>query len=465
MKQEQTVPFPPAWRRTGSGWLTLQREAAWRAFEQAGWPAKTDEPWRGSDLSRFVAPAVAAPEVHDAGRPVRAARTVSPARPGGVVARRISAASGAVRLPEPFDDTVRIVLRDGVPVPPEHARSDTLPDARPDTMPASLPDVAGVRLAVLAESGDDDVVRAHFGRAVAAAKDAGADAFTLVNTAHFAGGLLVDVQQRATPIAIEILHNTTAPVAFPRVLVHVQAGANATVIERFVGAGATYAVTELAVHDDARLAHAAVCASDAGPDGAAHLHAVFGYQARGSRLHQANVSWGGASVRTNMNLHLAGAGAETEAVGLTLARGTQRVDDWTRIDHAVPDTTSRQDYRCILDGKARTRFAGNVLVRPGAQRTNATQENRNLVLSRGALAESLPQLEIHADDVKCSHGSTVGRLDDDALFFLRTRGIARDDAVTLLTKAFASNVTKTIAHDALRTVLEARLDAWFTEDA
>lgn len=421
MTQQTTATFPPAWRRTGSGWLAAKREEAWRAFEAGGWPAKTDEAWRGSELARFVSPALAGSAVLTGPQGARPA------------------------LPPRLDDTVRIVVRDGVP--------------------DELPSVEGVRLAVLGDAGDagdagDEVARVHFGRAAQAAGAAGRDAFTLINTAQFAGGLLVDVRPDAAPETLEIVHACTGTVSFPRVLVHVQRGATATVIERFVGVGATYAVTELDAHDGAQLRHTTIAEKD---PTAMHLHSVFGHEGRDVMVHQANLAWGGASVRSNVSLHLAGPGAQTEAVGLALARGKQRIDDWTRIDHAVPDTQSRQDYRCILDGKARTRFTGNVLVRHGAQRTAAEQENRNLVLSRGALAESTPQLEIHADDVKCSHGSTVGRLDDDALFFLRTRGIPRADAVTLLTKAFASKVTKTLAPASLRALAEARLDAWFEE--
>jgi Fe-S cluster assembly protein SufD len=145
--------------------------------------------------------------------------------------------------------------------------------------------------------------------------------------------------------------------------------------------------------------------------------------ARSGRLVQNNVSLGSALARTDISAALDGEGAETALNGLFLGRGAQHLDNHTTIDHAKPHTSSRELYKGIMDGASRGVFHGTILVRPDAQKTDAIQTNKNLLLSREALVNSTPALQIFADDVKCKHGSTTGQLDETALFYLRARGI------------------------------------------
>jgi Fe-S cluster assembly protein SufD len=161
--------------------------------------------------------------------------------------------------------------------------------------------------------------------------------------------------------------------------------------------------------------------------------------------------------RTDISVVLDGAGAECSLNGLFVGGGTQHLDTHTMIDHAKPHGSSRELYKGILDGRARGVFHGTILVRKDAQKTDAIQTNKNLLLSKEALVNSTPALEIFADDVKCKHGSTIGQLDATAMFYLRSRGIGEDDARAILTWAFAEDVVRRIRVPQIRAGVEAAL--------
>jgi Fe-S cluster assembly protein SufD len=166
------------------------------------------------------------------------------------------------------------------------------------------------------------------------------------------------------------------------------------------------------------------------------------------------VALGAALSRTEIRVELAGEGADCSLYGLYVVGGNGHVDHHTIIDHAVARTSSRELYKGVLDDGARGVFTGKVIVRKGAQQISAEQTNNNLLLAQGAIVETRPQLEIYADDVKCSHGATIGRLDEDALFYMRQRGIEREQARSLLTYAFGSEVLARIGDERLRRSLE-----------
>ncbi len=170
---------------------------------------------------------------------------------------------------------------------------------------------------------------------------------------------------------------------------------------------------------------------------------------RDARLTTHTVTLGGALVRNDLAVEFAGEGADCTANGLFVGGDQQLIDNHTLVDHAVPLGTSRELYKGILSGSAKGVFRGRVIVRPDAQRTNAQQSNPNLLLSDAAEINTKPQLEIHADDVKCCHGSAIGRLDEDALFYLRTRGIGELRAREMLSRGFASEVTRAISIEPL----------------
>ena len=180
-------------------------------------------------------------------------------------------------------------------------------------------------------------------------------------------------------------------------------------------------------------------------------------QARDSRLLSHSVSLGAALARNDISTALAAPGCDVTLDGLYLVGGRQHVDNHTRVDHAAAHCTSRELYRGVLDSHARAVFNGKVIVHPGAQKSNAQQANHNLLLSRDAEIDTKPQLEIYADDVKCTHGATIGQIDENQLFYLRARGIEASMAKSLLVHAFANDVTERIRVAALRGRVERLL--------
>ena len=180
-------------------------------------------------------------------------------------------------------------------------------------------------------------------------------------------------------------------------------------------------------------------------------------QGRDSSFTSHSISLGGALARNDLNVRLDAEGAACTLNGLFIGSGTQHLDNHTLIDHAQPHGTSRELYKGIMDGQSRGVFNGKIIVRPAAQKTDAMQTNKNLLLSKEALVNSKPALEIFADDVKCRHGSTIGQLDDAAMFYLRSRGIGETAARDLLIYAFASDVASKIRVAPLRAFVEAHL--------
>jgi len=291
------------------------------------------------------------------------------------------------------------------------------------------------------------------------------DPFAALNTAFFEDGLVVEIAPGAVVREpIEIRFDTTGSeipeVSHPRLLVLAGERSQATLVETFSGRGGrtyfTNAVTEIVVSDGALLSYAKVQREDLD---ARHVHALAVRVGRQARFASTDVALGGALARTNLDVLLAEEGAECELDGLFVAAGAQHLDTHTFIDHAKPHGTSRELYKGILDGRARGVFHGTVLVRHGAQKTDAVQTNKNLLLSKEALVNSTPALEILADDVKCKHGSTTGQLDATALFYLRSRGLDEAEARALLVRAFASEVVGRIPAAPARAAAEAALDA------
>lgn len=178
---------------------------------------------------------------------------------------------------------------------------------------------------------------------------------------------------------------------------------------------------------------------------------------RSSTVSSHSISLGGALVRNHVNAVLDGEGAEATLNGFSLTTDTQHVDNHTSIDHVKPHCNSFELYKGILDDRSRGVFNGRIIVRPNAQKTDSKQTNQNLLLSEDALVNTNPQLEIYADDVKCTHGATIGQLDPEAVFYMRSRGVSREEARQLLTFAFANDITSQIRIEPLRSRLEKTL--------
>jgi len=284
--------------------------------------------------------------------------------------------------------------------------------------------------------------------------------FTALNTAFCDDGAFIELAaETRAERPIELLFVSTRqdePVAaHPRVIVTAGHHAEATVIEHYVGLddaqNLTNAVTEVSLDPGARMTHYRIQRESRK---GFHVGSVHVRQADDSRYESHNVQIGGQLARTDINTGLDAEGAETLFNGLYLANGRQHVDTHTRINHNKPYTRSEEAYRGILDGHARGVFNGRVYVAPHAQKIEAYQSNDNLLLSGKAEIDTKPELEIYADDVVCSHGATVGQLDANALFYLRSRGVDPDTARGLLLYAFAEAAIDRMTLPALREWLQ-----------
>jgi Fe-S cluster assembly protein SufD len=291
---------------------------------------------------------------------------------------------------------------------------------------------------------------------------AGENGFAALNAAFLQDGAVVHLARGAAPEEpLELLFltsNSVDALSYVRNLIVLEAGSRASIIENHVAlenvVGLTNSVTEIALESGAQLDHCRVGLESAA---AYHIGSAHARLARDSRYRCHSIAFGGRIVRHALDVSLDEDGAECTLDGLTAARGRQHIDHQTRIDHRRPHGTSREYYKGVLDDQSRVVFSGRIVVHPQAQHADAAQANHNLLLSDGAEADSRPQLEIYADDVKCAHGATVGSLDQEALFYLRSRGVGAADASRLLVHAFANDILARIPFDGLRTRLEELL--------
>lgn len=323
----------------------------------------------------------------------------------------------------------------------------------------------GVRLGSLAEliKQDAPFLPAQLGRHA----NYESQAFVALNTAFMGDGAVLVIPpacRLAQPIYLIYASSAGAGplVSYPRTLIFLGAGSEAKIVESYIGMnGGTYfcnAVTELIGEADSLAEHYRLQREG---QSAFHMGMLEANLKRGARLTAHAVTLSGALVRNHVHVALNGEGAECVLNGIYLAGGKQHVDNFTEIDHLQPRASSFELYKGILDGAAHGVFNGKIVVHKDAQKSNARQVNKNLLLSENAVVNTKPQLEIYADDVKCSHGSTIGQLDADALFYLRSRGLGLDEARSLLSFAFAGDVVNRIKIDSLRQQLDDYLVAKF----
>jgi Fe-S cluster assembly protein SufD len=403
-------------------WLRGIRRSAIERFEAVGFPTQRHEEWKFTNLAPLLRV------------PFKPAITGGP---DGVVAEKL----------EPFAfgilKTSRLVFVNGRYAP----RLSYL---------RSLPE--GVRIASLAE-----VLRQEPGaleKSLARLARFQDDPFVALNTAFFVDGAFVDVPKNAVvDEPIHLVFVSTArdvpTIAYPRNLIRLGAGSQATVIETYAGWAPevtfTNAVTEVVSAPASVLEHYKIQRES---EAAFHIATMAVDQDRNSSVTCHSMSFGGALVRNYVHTLFRGEGGSVVLNGLFMPSGTQQSDHYTRIDHAAPACTSLELYRGILGGKSRGVFNGNIYVRKDAQKTVARQVNKNLLLSKEAFVDSTPGLEILADDVKCSHASTIGQLDDNAVFYLRSRGIDEENARHILTYAFASDVVNQVKVAPIRIKLD-----------
>ncbi len=382
-------------------------------------PTTRDEEWRFTDIS---------PLAKQSFQPVRA---VSPLQTANV--ERFYLEEMAIRL----------VFVDGVYAPRLSTPSN-------ETEDLGLI-VTNLSTAVSAHA---TAIKPHLGRH-AGFQD---NVFAALNTASLHDGALIIAQRNTVvkkPVHLLFVATQKEAASHPRCLLIAESGSTVTVVEDYVTlqeeAYVTNAVTEIALADNAQVNHIRVQRDSTE---AFHIASCAVSLARASCYQSVSIALGARISRYNLNVLLAAEGAECAIDGLALITGRQLADTHTCIDHMQPLGTSRQSHKCIVDGAAHAVFNGKIMVRRGAQRTASSQSSRNLLLSAKARVDTKPQLEIFADDVKCAHGATVGQLDNEEIFYMKSRGLSEITARNLLTYAFAAEIIERISIASLKHQLE-----------
>lgn len=289
------------------------------------------------------------------------------------------------------------------------------------------------------------------------------DVFTALNTAFVLDGLFINAADRAeTDRPIYILYLSSSQkrslLNQPHNLITVGKNARIAVVENHASmnneSAFTNSFTNIFIAEEGSLDFVKIQQENTQTY---HIGSTEIVQQRASRLTHRIVTSGGSLVRNAVTLNLNAEGIESTLDGVYITEGTQHVDNRTIIHHAKPNCNSHELYKGILDGKSTGVFNGKIIVHPDAQKTDAKQSNKNLLLSQDAMMNTKPQLEIFADDVKCTHGATIGRLDEESLFYLRSRGIGKEQAKNMLTYAFAGEIVNRIGHESTRTYLDGLL--------
>lgn len=422
MARLQTPVTAPAFRAPSNGggpaWLEKRRKEALDAFHAHGFPSTHLEDWKYTDVQSL------------------AAIPFTAAEPSPVSEADIKA-TGIPDLGAP-----RIVFHNGFYAPELSSAGALGKGIRCEALLGASP-----KPAVLKEALGGLQVETPF---------------TQLNEALWRDGLFLDLAKGATLEQLHIVHlhdSRARPLAtHPRLAIRLGSLAKATIVETFTGRGTEAALvnglTTIMLGDEARLDHVTLQQQ---PAAARHFHQVEAILARSSTYRHHNLTLGSDLSRVDVNVRYAGEGGDATLNGLYLLGGKQFHDTHSRVDHAVPHCTSREYYKGILDGASHSVFYGKVFVRKDAQKSNASQTNKNLLLSNGALADSIPALEINANDVKANHGSTIGQLDAASVFYLRSRGIDEATARSLLTYAFARDLIGQVPLEALRAHLDAQL--------
>jgi Fe-S cluster assembly protein SufD len=392
-------------------WLRDLRENAFVRFCRVGFPNIHDEDWRFTNLTALARTPyrLASKDRHGLKAPDLATWRMKDAR-------------------------ARIVFIDGH-FSPEMSTFDELQKGVT---------ITGLDRAIVTH---EQIVRRYLGRYA----DIERDPFCALNTAFIQDGAFVHIDKGvvvAKPIHL-LFVSTSGPepiMTQPRNLIVVEQEAQASIVEEYVSWGAqaaafSNAVTELVARENSTVAHTFIEREHAQ---ALNFTTLRIQQARNANVASHSLLLGGALVRNNVHPVLAGEGAECLINGLFVGKGSQHLDNFMVVEHATPHCGSRQFYNGILDDRSRGVFHGRIIVHKDAQKTDAKQTNRNLLLSDDAQIDTKPQLEIYADDVKCTHGATIGQIEESALFYLRSRGLSEADARRMLVQAFAGECIERI---------------------
>jgi Fe-S cluster assembly protein SufD len=399
-------------------WLPPLQRAAQSRFAEIGFPDRNDEEWRFTDVRPIA-------EI-----PFHPATTHSGSR-----------------------ETVDTFAFEGVP---QIVFVNGRYSAELSTI-GSLPQ--GARVMPLSEAlrNNSSLLEPHLGRYT----DFERQPFVALNTAHFDEGAFVYLPRGVVieePLHLLYIATESHAAAHPRTLIVAEENSQATLVESYAGLEdavyLTNAVTEVVLAENAHIDHYKLQRES---ESAFHIAQMNVRLKRSSNFSSHSITFGGAITRNEVNALLAAENIECTLNGLYLANGRRLVDNHTAIDHAMPRCNSHEVYKGILDDRSRGIFNGKIFVRQDAQKTDAKQTNRTLLLSEDAQINTKPQLEIFADDVKCTHGATVGQLDANQLFYLRSRGLPLQDARALLVYAFASDIVSRIKVEPVREALDAQL--------
>ncbi len=405
-------------------WLRKLRQDAFTRFCEVGFPTTHDEDWRFTNVSAIAQTPF---QLARNGRARLSQKDLEPYRVPGVSCQLVFVNGRFARELSPL---------------------------------GNLPDT--VKLSSLAGeiSSNPGAIESHFGRYL----DIRRDAFCALNTAFVEDGAYVYIPRGTLmeePICLLFVSTgDDAPsMSHPRNLVVAEENSQATFVEDYVsldgGSGFCNTVTELVAGDHTVLSHYMI---EREHKQAFNISTLRIEQGRSANVVSHSVLLGGALVRNNVHPVLAGEGGECLINGLFIGNGHQHLDNYMLVEHASPHCGSRQFYNGILDGHAHGVFHGRIIVHEDAQKTDAKQTNRNLLLSDDAQIDTKPQLEIYADDVKCTHGATIGQIEEDALFYLRSRGIDEVSARKLLLFAFASECLGRMKHGPVRKHVEGLIN-------
>jgi Fe-S cluster assembly protein SufD len=413
--------FEAQWRARTADALQPIREQAMQRFLKLGLPTQRDETWRYTDLRGLAAQSFEA----------------APCETRGDIDR-----DAALSLVDAGQHAVTLVMVNGCV--PSNANETS---------------INGIEISSIKTLSQSDPK--SLARFFPAASDADQRRWVLLNTALFDDGLYLKITRQVTEPLV-ILHVSTGEraheAAHPRIIIDAAPGSSATIIEHHVSHGDIAPLnnsnTHISLSMDAQLEHYRVYATGAG---ASHLDALDIHQARGSLCKQFTIALGGGLVRSSLEAHLNEPGASLDSYSLLVGHADRHVDCVNIVTHAAPKTRSRQTARAIASDVSRVIFNSKVIVNAGAVNSDSQQSCRGLLLSPSAEIDTRPQLEIHADEVKCAHGATTGRLDPDMLFYLLSRGLDRETAQSLLVYAFLADVLTGMSVSSARAAIENAL--------
>jgi Fe-S cluster assembly protein SufD len=403
-------------------WVARVREGAFERFEELGFPTTGDEDWKYTNVATLARGAF-----------LPSSEGVSKSLDAGAVEQFV------------YEEARQscLVFVNGA-FRPDLSSLEAIPKGVVSDLASALAGECG------------EIVRENLGRLSAQ----GDDAFAALNTAFLRGGAFIHLPVGVSVDAPVQLLFLSAPsdvgsASFPRVLVVAERDSRLDIIESYAATDEsryfTNAVVEIFVGEGARITH---CKVQDESERAFHVAATRAEVGRSGAYEATTVTLGAQLSRHGIEVLLDNEGAECRVDGLYIVGTGQHADTHSLIDHRKPHCTSRQNYKGILDGKSRAVFNGRVFVHVGAYQTDAEQSNKNLLLSTDARIDTKPQLEIYNDDVKCAHGATVGQLDEEELFYLRSRGLHTDLARNLLTYGFAEEIVEKIKYDSIRAQLD-----------